>query len=81
MKLNVKLFARARDLAGSGSIEVELLESSTVGDLRKALAGQFPRLAPIVPSLLVAIGTEYATDGTVLNDTTDVACFPPVSGG
>jgi molybdopterin converting factor small subunit len=81
MKLEVKLFARARDLAGAGRVEVELPEASRVGDLRSALANRFPDLSPLVPSLLIAVGADYADDSLLLAQHSDVACFPPVSGG
>lgn len=81
MTLTVKLFARARDLAGSSTVTVTLPDAATVADLRCALAEQYPVLAPLTPHLLVAIGTDYAHDRTALSASADVACFPPVSGG
>lgn len=81
MKVNVKLFARARDLAGASCVEVELSQPATVSSLRKELIAQYPKLTPLVLNLLVAVGTEYASEETVLQSDSDVACFPPVSGG
>lgn len=81
MKVAVKLFARARDLAGTGCVEFEIPEFSRVADMKAALSAQVPALAPLVPNLLVAIGTSYADDGTPLLPDADIACFPPVSGG
>jgi molybdopterin converting factor subunit 1 len=81
MKLPVRLFARARDLAGSERVTVALPDSATVADLRSALGEQIPALRPLVPSLHVAVGTDYATDDQTLTNGQEVACFPPVSGG
>lgn len=81
MKLNVKLFARAKDVAGSEVVEVELEGSPTVASLREALIKQFPGLEPMASSLLIAVGNDYADDTVMLNESADVACFPPVSGG
>jgi molybdopterin converting factor subunit 1 len=81
MKLNVKLFARARDLVGRDSVEIELPETARVQTLRAALAERFPPLRPLVPNLLFAIGTDYADDATPLDAHREIACFPPVSGG
>ena len=81
MRLNVRLFARARDLVGDDLVEVELSDTATVSDLRRALATQFPELSPLAANLLVAVGTEYANDSQQLAPDEDVACFPPVSGG
>ena len=81
MKLDVRLFARARDAAGAERITVDLPTGARVADLRTALAEQSPNLRPLAPCLLVAIGTDYADDSVALSPQSDVACFPPVSGG
>lgn len=81
MLLNIRLFARAKDLAGSETISVELPDVATVGDLRSALGEQFPMLEPVIPNLHVAIGTDYANDAAALNESQSISCFPPVSGG
>ena len=81
MKVEVRLFARAKDAAGAERVTVELPPSARVGDLRAALAAEFPRLAPLAPSLLVAVGNDYAADQSVLGEQSEIACFPPVSGG
>lgn len=81
MKLKIRLFARARDLAGNEYIELELAEPATVADVRSALASQHEPLAAIAPSLLIAIGTEYADSQSPVTSGTELVCFPPVSGG
>jgi molybdopterin converting factor small subunit len=52
-----------------------------VSDLRVALAIAAPALARIMPHALWAVGAEYATDTTTLNEHSEVALIPPVSGG
>lgn len=81
MKLVVKLFARAKDLAGSDRVTIELPDGATVGDVRTALTAAYPALSPLTSSLLIAVGTDYAQDEQVVSENADVACFPPVSGG
>jgi molybdopterin converting factor subunit 1 len=81
LKIAVKLFARARDLAGSGQVDLELPEGSSVRDLRASLRARYPQLESIAPSLLIAVNQGYAGDDTLLSMTDEVACFPPVSGG
>jgi molybdopterin synthase catalytic subunit/molybdopterin synthase sulfur carrier subunit len=81
MKVSVRLFARARELAGAEILNVDLPVGATVRDLRHALVEVRPPLAPIAASLLVAVGADYAVDSTVLTEAARVACFPPVSGG
>ena len=81
MKVAVRLFAKARDLAGTGSLECEFPGACRVSDLKQELVTRFPPLAPLVPRLLIAVGTDYADDSTPLSSDSEVACFPPVSGG
>lgn len=81
MQISVKLFARARDLAGSPAVDVKLPDGATAADLRTALLETAPALRPLATSLLIAIGSEYAAESTVIAPGADVACFPPVSGG
>lgn len=81
MKTVLKLFARARDLAGAADVELDLPDAATVADLRLALGERFPALQSILPSLLVAVGTDYASTTTRVGGRTDLAVFPPVSGG
>ena len=81
MKQRILLFARARDLAGGDSVEVEIPEGATVGEMRAALLAQVPALSPIAGSLFVAVNNSYASDETKIMAGAEVACFPPVSGG
>jgi molybdopterin converting factor small subunit len=81
MKTVVKLFARARDLAESSELELDLPESATAADLRVAIGKSVPALQPLLPSLLIAVGTDYAAATTPVAGRNDLAVFPPVSGG
>jgi molybdopterin converting factor subunit 1 len=81
MKLEVQLFARARDLAGAPRVQVDVPDAARVADLRNELGARYPRLAPLVGSLFVAVDTKYVNDDAVLTPGCEVACFPPVSGG
>jgi len=75
------LFAVARELSGCDSLELELPEGSTIGDLRAALAKRVPALEEVLPGVIFAIGTSYAINKTQLQPNAEVACIPPVSGG
>ena len=44
MKARIRLFARARDLAGADMIAVELPDGATVGDLRRQVHADYPAL-------------------------------------
>lgn len=81
MKVQLKLFARARDLAGADQLEFDLPADARVAELRAALIERVDAMRPLAGHLLFAIGTDYAGDEASLSDEQEVACFPPVSGG
>ena len=81
MKLTVKLFAAARELAGCGEMKIELSTDATVGELRAALIITKPALAALAQRSMVAVNEEYASDATLLRKGDVVALIPPVSGG
>ena len=81
MKLRVKLFAVAKELAGHDEVEVELPDGATVADVRHAIERSHPVLGRILPHALWAVDAAYATDATPLSETSEVALIPPVSGG
>jgi molybdopterin converting factor subunit 1 len=81
MKVRVKLFAVAKELAGCDELSVELPAGATIRDLRSAVVVASPALARIVPYALWAVGAEYAADDALLSQQSEVALIPPVSGG
>lgn len=81
MIVEVQLFARARDLVGQPSVEVEMAEAASVADLRTALGEKFPELEPLLPQLFIAINEDFVSDTQSIPEQARVACFPPVSGG
>ena len=81
MQITVKLFAQAKDLAGTSALTLTVLDGSHVGQAKVALAAQCPQLQKLMPILLMAVDGNYATDETPLTASCELACFPPVSGG
>ena len=79
--MKILLFARARDLAGSGELEIELASEATVADLRRALGDRYPRLAPLLQRCAIAVDQEFAAEETQIPPAAVVALLPPVSGG
>jgi len=81
MKLQVKLFAVARQRIGRGQIDVMLPEPATVGHLRGAIVEQFPTLTDVIGHARIAVDNEYAADAAVVGMQSEIAIIPPVSGG
>jgi molybdopterin converting factor subunit 1 len=81
MKVRVKLFAAARDLAQRDELEIELPGGATIADARSATEQTWPALVPVLSHAMWAVDAEYATDSTPLTERSEVALIPPVSGG
>jgi molybdopterin converting factor subunit 1 len=81
MTVTVRLFARARDLAGADALSVELPAGATAADLRRRLAAQCPRLAPLLERSALAVDDEFADEDQPLREGSEIALLPPVSGG
>jgi molybdopterin converting factor subunit 1 len=81
MKIQVHLFARAKDLAGAERVRVELPDGATVSDLRQQLAASYPQLAALLERSALAVNDEFADDALSLPRDAAVALLPPVSGG
>jgi molybdopterin synthase sulfur carrier subunit len=81
MMVPVRLFARARDLAGTDLVNVELPQGATVADLRTKLGTACPALASLLPRSAVAVNEEFADDDEAIPSGAEVALLPPVSGG
>src|SRR5205807_4699522 len=72
MKVRVKLFAVAKELAARDELTIDVPTGATVSDLRDAVAAASPALAQIVPHALWAVGAEYANGDTRLNERSEV---------
>jgi molybdopterin converting factor small subunit len=81
MRVRVRLFARARDLAGAGAVVLDLPGGATAGEVRRRLAEEHPALRGLLERSALAVNDEFAEDGLTLPLDADVALLPPVSGG
>jgi molybdopterin converting factor subunit 1 len=81
MIIHVRLFARARDLAGADRLDVTLPDGAAVADLRRELARLHPSLASLLGRSALAVNDAFADDSLPLASDAEVALLPPVSGG
>ena len=81
MNVKVRLFALAKERAGTSEIDLELPEGATVADLKRAMAVHSIPLAPMISSMMIALNAEYATDSDPIPSNAAIAAIPPVSGG
>jgi molybdopterin converting factor small subunit len=83
MRVQVLLFAAAKQLAGAGEVEVQLSGETapTIGDLRQTLRQDFPELAALLSVSAFAINSQWCADDATITMGSQVAMIPPVSGG
>ena len=81
MRVRLLAFASAADAVGGAEQDLELPAGTTVAGLRELLGARHPALLPLLPRIAVAVGGEVVGDEAAIEDGTEVALLPPVSGG
>lgn len=81
MKVDVHLFAIAKDLAGCDLVVFEIDDAKSAGELLRELGRMHPALEPLLPSCRLAVADQYVPDDFVITGEQEVSLIPPVSGG
>ena len=80
MRVKVRYFGQFRDFTGKREEEIEVKEGITVVEIREHVRGLYPKIAA-KNEVLVAVNGNFGGLDDVINETDEVAFFPPVSGG
>ena len=80
MEIQLLFFGIIEDIIGQKSMQLELKNNISVGEVKNILLTDFPKLKQY-KSFSVAVNMEYAEDSTLLNSGDTLALIPPVSGG
>jgi molybdopterin synthase sulfur carrier subunit len=79
LKIKILFFASLRELVGTGVSELEVSSGQSIGQLWQTIAADFELLPEKV---LCAVNQEYVDPAYQLQEgDTEVAFFPPVTGG
>jgi molybdopterin converting factor subunit 1 len=81
MRVTIRLFARLRDLAGSGELVREVPAPATVQSVWSTLVGEMPTLREYERTMSVAVNADYSKMSASVREGDEVAFLPPVSGG
>jgi molybdopterin synthase sulfur carrier subunit len=81
VRVTIRLFARLREITGSGELTREVSVPADAQAAWAALTGEFPALEQYRPVISCAVNEQYAKFDTPLVDGDEVAFLPPVSGG
>ena len=79
MKVEVKFFARCREIVGEKIKELEVEEGVKIQDIIDLLLTTYPDLKK--EKLIISLNHKYAPLNANLKANDEVAVFPPVSGG
>ena len=78
--MKILAFGIAKEILGSGSVDITLGREVTVEVLKDRLETLYPELKKL-SSFVIAVNNEYAAGNKVVSTTDEVAIIPPVSGG
>lgn len=81
MRVTIRLFARLRDLAGSGELVRDVSGPATVQTVWTTLVSEMPALRDYERTMSVAVNADYSRMSAPVADGDEVAFLPPVSGG
>jgi molybdopterin converting factor subunit 1 len=79
--IKVLFFATLRDKAGVRSAELEVAPEATIAQLKDLLIAKYPNLNGLMEHCLASINHEYRFDESEIPAESEIAFFPPVSGG
>jgi len=82
-KIEILLFAKAKELAGKGSLVTELPINLSYPELVKQILAIIPGLSEIEHNFVLALNEEYIdlADHLALKAGDVIAVIPPISGG
>lgn len=80
MTVTVLLFARYRETAAESALVVELPEGASLADVWSAVQRRVPALAAETRPMM-ALDRAYRGPETAVRAGSEIAFFPPVSGG
>ncbi|MFL5786634.1 MAG: MoaD/ThiS family protein [Flavisolibacter sp.] len=80
MKIEIIAFGIAKEIFEGDKITVELNDGATIADLKSRLEDKYNDLKTL-SSYMIAMDSEYASNGMKIIQGKEIAIIPPVSGG
>jgi molybdopterin synthase catalytic subunit len=80
-QITVLFFANLREIVDTREALVDLPDGINVKEFKVHMGELYPNLVPQLETTLIAINKEYSFDEDIIPEGSEVALFPPVSGG
>jgi molybdopterin converting factor subunit 1 len=81
MRIKILFFATLRDYVGENIIELDIPAQTNVAGLKELLVRKYPKMSSSRNTIMAAINREYAAEDQEIPLNSEIALFPPVSGG
>jgi molybdopterin converting factor small subunit len=81
MRIEVLLFAAAKEAAHSDRVQIDVAADARAADVIEAIGLAVPGIANLLPSCRLAIDNCYVAAEHAVTPHSEVALIPPVSGG
>ena len=81
LEVKVLFFATLREKAGVKESCFQVADGSLLRDLKIAVMDKFPQVKPYLPTCVISQNKQFAFDEDSILPDSEVAFFPPVSGG
>ncbi len=81
MRVRVLFFGILKDIVGRSEDAMDVAEGQDLGSIFDVYAGQFPRIAQMASSIVLAQNHEFRGRDALLAAGDEIAFLPPVSGG
>jgi len=81
VRVKVLFFGMLRDIAGRTEDQLDLPDGARLDAIFQHYARQFPRLADLQSSIVLACNQQFSERSTTVHEGDEVAFLPPVSGG
>jgi molybdopterin synthase catalytic subunit len=81
IQIRILFFASLKDITGKSAVNLTVNKGSSIDDIKKILIQKYPILSEKLKNCLTAIDRKYENDSTRAIAGSEVAFFPPVSGG
>ncbi len=81
--VQVKFFAGFKEKLGRGKIEIDIEHEVPLAGFIQKLKNEIPEIEELIEkgNAIIAVDQEVGSDDTTVKSNSEVAIFPPVSGG